>query len=248
MQDILLRIENLKKVYKLKKKSEEALKGVSFDLFSKEIFSLLGVNGAGKTTLSSIIASLIKPSFGDIIYKGKSIYENIDEYRKMIGFCPQFQNLDKDLNVEENLEFAGRYYNLSKEKREKRKEELLEMFELKNYARADVENLSGGYRKRVMIARTLMHDPKILILDEPTVGLDPQVRRQLWKFMLSLKDEGKTIILTTHYLDEADILSDRVCVIDEGEIKTLDKPSNLKKEWKKENLEEVFLHLLKEQK
>jgi ABC-2 type transport system ATP-binding protein len=151
-----------------------------------------------------------------------------------------------DLNLEKNLIFAGRYFGLSKGEIKDRKDYLLEKFELKEYAKKELKILSGGYRQRFMIARSVMHRPKIVILDEPTVGLDPKLRRKLWRYILSLKDEGVTILLTTHYLEEADILSNRVCVIDEGEIKIIETPSNLKKQWKKKNLEDVFLHLIQE--
>ncbi len=247
MDNALLSISNVSKTYYSKKVVKKALRGITLDIFSKEVISLLGVNGAGKTTLSSIIASLIPPTSGEVLWEGKSIYSDITNYRHIIGFCPQHQNLDDDLDLEENLTFAGRYYNLPKAEIKKRKEELLEKFELEEYAKYEVGKLSGGYRQRFMIARTLMHNPKLVILDEPTVGLDPQIRRQLWKHILELKEEGITILLTTHYLDEADILSDRVCVIDAGEEKIIGSPKDLKNQWKKQNLEDVFLHLIKVQ-
>ncbi|KKK80443.1 hypothetical protein LCGC14_2823440, partial [marine sediment metagenome] len=159
---------------------------------------------------------------------------------------PQVQNLDLDLNVKENLTFAGRYYLLTKKQIKQRIEYLLEKFDLTRYEKFSLNSLSGGYKQRFLIARTLMHDPKLIIMDEPTVGLDPQLRRLLWKYILDLKAEGKTIILTTHYLDEADILSDRICVIDAGSLKALEKPSKLKERWKSESLEDVFLELIKE--
>ena len=243
MSDILLEIKKVGKVYPNRK---EALKDVSFQIYKKEIFALLGVNGAGKTTLSSVIASLIPPTYGDVLFDSHSIYKDIVKYRHIIGFCPQFQNLDFDLNVEENLVFAGRYYGLCKKEIKERKEFLLDQFNLNSYKKANLDTLSGGYKQRFMIARTVMHNPKLIILDEPTVGLDPRLRRELWKYILQLKDEGVTVILTTHYLDEADILSDRVCVIDDGEIKTIDTPSKLKNQCKKKNLEEVFLDLINE--
>ena len=246
MKNTLLEIKNISKIYKSKKEKIEALINVSLEIKEKEIFGLLGVNGAGKTTLSSIIATLLKPTSGDVLFKGNSIYKDIISYRRSLGFCPQIQNLDTDLNVEENLVFAGRYYSLSKKQIKEKIHDLFERFELARYAKFDLNNLSGGYKQRFMIARTLMHDPKLIIMDEPTVGLDPQSRRQLWKYILDLKDEGKTIILTTHYLDEADILSDRICVINDGVIKEIDEPKNLKKKWKQNNLEDVFLELIKE--
>lgn len=244
-----VKIRDLKKDYYNKKVLiKEALKNISFDIYEKEILSLLGVNGAGKTTLSSILATLIPPTSGTILFHNQSIYKNIMQFRKQIGFCPQNQNLDIDLTLDENLTFAGKYFKMPKEDIIKKKEELLEKFDLKRYRNYTADLLSGGYQRRFMIARTMMHSPKLLILDEPTVGLDPQMRRKIWQYILHLKEENVTILLTTHYLDEADILSDRVCVIDEGEIKTIDSPKNLKSQWKKENLEEIFLHLLKEKK
>ena len=190
----------------------------------------------------------MKPTSGDIFYEDKSIYKDVVSFRRQLGFCPQVQNIDLDLNVKENLIFAGRYYSMPKKLIKDRLDELLEKFDLTRYANFNLNALSGGYKQRFLIARTLMHDPKLIIMDEPTVGLDPKLRRLLWKFILDLKDEGKTIILTTHYLDEADILSDRICVINDGIIKALDKPAKLKDIWKSQNLEEVFLELIKEKK
>jgi ABC-2 type transport system ATP-binding protein len=246
MSDILLKIDNIKKIYTFGKEKVEALKGISLDIYKKEILSLLGVNGAGKTTLSSIMATLLNPSSGDIFYNDRSIYNDIIAFRRLLGFCPQVQNLDLDLNVKENLIFAAKYYSLSKKQINDRVNFLLEKFDLTKYSKFNLDALSGGYKQRFMIARTMIHDPELIIMDEPTVGLDPKLRRSLWKYILDLKDEGKTIILTTHYLDEADILSDRICVIDEGKMKALEKPSKLKEIWKSKNLEDIFLELIKE--
>ena len=248
MTQTLLKIRNLHKTYHCKKKNKkEALSDVSFDLLKGEIFSLLGVNGAGKTTLSSIIASLHPPTKGIVLWKDKSIYDDLIHYRKIIGFCPQHQNLDSNLTLEQNLIFQGRYYGLSKSELEERTDYLLKRFELNEYAKSKVDVLSGGYQQRFLIARTLIHNPKLVILDEPTVGLDPQVRRKLWQYILGLKEEGISVILTSHYLDEAEMLSDRVCVIDQGKVLLIDTPEKLKNDWKKKNLEDVFLHLLKEE-
>jgi ABC-2 type transport system ATP-binding protein len=243
---MLLKIENIQKIYFNKKSVKEALKNISFELFKGEIFSLLGVNGAGKTTLSSIIASLHPPTKGDIFWNNQSIYKNLLEYRKIVGFCPQAQNLDPSLTLQQNLVYQGKYYGVSKRELLQRVEDLLNKFDLKEYRDSKVEILSGGYKQRFLIARTLIHNPSLVILDEPTVGLDPQVRHHLWDYILSLKNEGITILLTTHYLDEAEKLSDRVCVIDQGKIKIIDTPMKLISDMKKKNLEDVFLHLLKE--
>jgi len=245
MNQILLKARNLSKVYSNKKTSKKALSGVNFELFHGEVFSLLGVNGAGKTTLSSLLASLHPSTEGEILWQNRSIYDDLPAYRKIIGLCPQYQNLDPLLTLEQNLVFQGRYYGMAKNRLKERIEYLLSRFELEEYAKCKADELSGGYKQRFLIARALVHEPTLVILDEPTVGLDPQVRHKLWDYIRNFKKEGITVILTTHYLDEAEKLSNRVCVIDKGKIITIDTPENLKKEWKKGNLEEVFLHLLK---
>lgn len=246
MHEILLDIQNIKKIYETGVKTIQALKGVSLQIRRGEIMSLLGVNGAGKTTLSSIIASLIPASEGDIIFEGKSIYQNLLEYRSSLGFCPQKPNFDKKLTVAENIYFAGRCYGLSHDETQTRMGKLLEQFELAQYANNSPMILSGGYKQRLIIARSLIHNPKILILDEPTVGLDPHIRRHLWEIIRELKKQGVTIIITTHYLDEAEVLSDRVCILDKGLIRTIDNPENLKNSFKKGTLEDVFLALMEE--
>lgn len=244
MQEVLLEIKKVKKTYRERKNVEKyALKEINFDLYQGEIFGLLGVNGAGKTTLSSIIASLHSPSSGDVIWKGQSIYSQLIEYRKVIGFCPQKQNIDLNLTIEQNLVLQGRFYGYSMAEINKTKDHLLEKFELQEYRKSKADVLSGGYKQRFLIARALMNHPKLVILDEPTVGLDPKVRRKLWDHISALREENVTVILTTHYLDEAEILSDRVCVIDEGVVKVIDTPENLKNKWKQKNLEDVFIHL-----
>lgn len=207
MKDILLQIQGIQKTYFRKGKPvKEALTGIHFDLHQGEVFGLLGVNGAGKTTLSSILATLHPPSIGDIRWQGKSIYEDVLAYRKIVGFCPQKPNIDLSLSVKENLLFAARCFGLSKEAAEMRLEELLEQIGLKTIANSFAQSLSGGYRQRFLIARALMHSPKFIILDEPTVGLDPHIRRQMWEVIAHLKSKETTVLLTTHYLDEAEVL------------------------------------------
>lgn len=245
---MLLEIKDLKKIYFRKGKPiTEALQGVSLDIKEGEILGLLGVNGAGKTTLSSIIASLHPPTSGEILWKGKSIYDDILSYRKIIGFCPQKPNLDKTFSLEENLIFAGRCYGLSLKEAKEKKDQLIEQLSLTDYVNSFVDFLSGGYRQRFLIARTLMHNPKLVILDEPTVGLDAHIRRQLWNVISGLKAQGVTVLLTTHYLDEAEELSDRVCIIDKGRIRLIDTPDNLKEIYQKEKLEDVFIQLTEEE-
>jgi len=243
--NILLSIKNVTKTFVMKHQTIKALKGVSLDIFQGEIISLLGVNGAGKTTLSSIISSLNPPTSGDVVYQGKSIYKNLIDYRGIIGFCPQKPNIDGMLTIEENLYFAGRYFNVPADEIKKRAAILMEKFSLTQYAHSKGSILSGGYKQRFLLARTLMHQPKIVILDEPTVGLDPHIRRDLWNVIKELKKEGVTVLLTTHYLDEAEYLSDRVCILDKGVIKLVDTPENLKNTYHQTNLENVFIEIIK---
>jgi len=247
MSQPLIELRNVHKTYIEKKKvPKQALIDISLDVKQGEILSLLGINGAGKTTLSSIIATLYPPTLGEMLWEGNPILSRLYDYRKIIGFCPQTVNLDKHLTLEKILTFQGRLYGMSKKEIEERKEFILEKFQLEQYVRGSVERLSGGYQRRFLLARALMHNPRLLILDEPTVGLDPQVRHQLWGLITSLRDDGYSILLTTHYLDEAEQLSDRVCILDQGVIKVIDTASNLKEQLQKKNLEDVFLHLIQE--
>lgn len=246
MNRILLSLSDVKKTYPGYAGSIEALKGVSLDIYAGEIISLLGVNGAGKTTLSSIIATLIPASSGSIMVNGASIYDDITAYRRMMGFCPQKPNFDKKLTVAENLYFGARYYGLSDKQAHERTSELLTQLELTKYAHETPFILSGGYKQRLLIARALMHKPSLVILDEPTVGLDPHIRRQLWDIILELKKEGVTVLLTTHYLDEAEVLSDRVCILDKGVISMINTPHALKAAFNQGTLEGVFLEFMKD--
>ncbi len=247
MNKLLLQIKNVTKTYLSGKESRDALKGVSLDIFESEVIGLLGVNGAGKTTLSSIIATLHPPTSGDIFYQEKSIYQNLAAYRHIIGFCPQKPNLNASLTVKQNLVFDGLYYGLSMKDSTDKAAQLMEQYKLTQYAESYPSILSGGYRQRVVIARSLMHNPKLVILDEPTVGLDPHIRHQLWETIRNLRDTGVTVILTTHYLDEAETLSDRICILDAGNIRLIDTPANLKTVYQKSNLEDVFLQLMHEE-
>lgn len=246
MNATLIQVRSVKKHYRNGPTVKEALKGISLEFYEGEIFGLLGVNGAGKTTLSSILAGLHPPTEGEILFRGRSIYEDIVSYRKLVGFCPQKPNLDLSLTLEENLTFAGRYHRMPAKDIHSQVRLLMDQFQLHEYAQSKASVLSGGYKQRFLIARTLIHRPKWIILDEPTVGLDPHVRHQLWELIKDLKKKGSSILLTTHYLDEAEYLSDRVCIIDRGAVKTVDTPDNLKKLHQKHRLEDVFLKIMQE--
>lgn len=242
----ILEIKNISKVYKDKSSVVRALDDVSLTLFQGEIFGLLGVNGAGKTTLSSIIATLHPPTSGTILFKGKSIYEDLVTYRRSLGFCPQTQNLDQFLTVEENLIFAGRYFLMSESEIKERVKKLMHELELTRYATFEINSLSGGTKQRVLIARALMHKPAIVLLDEPTVGLDPDIRRKLWDQIKELKMLGITVVLTTHYLDEAEVLSDRICILNKGKVFMVEEVKTLKAKHEMATLEDIFLRLMAE--
>ena len=246
MSKLLLKIHDVKKQYRENNKITRCFKGVSLEIFEGEILGLLGVNGAGKTTLSSIIATLHPPTSGDIKFNGRSIYDQLIDYRNILGFCPQRPNLNPQLTIDETLTFAGKIFNLSDAKIKERKSMLIEKFSLQQYVHSKADVLSGGYKQRFLIARALMHSPKLVILDEPTVGLDPHIRRNLWELIKDLKKDGVTVILTTHYLDEAEILADRVCILDKGLVRLIDTPANLKSAHQKGNLEDVFLKLMED--
>lgn len=244
MSKKILSVHNITKTYGTGLTAIKALDNVSLDVYEHEVLALLGVNGAGKSTLSSLIATIHPPTSGDILFEEKSIYETLIHYRMQLGFCPQKPNLDSMLTLEQNLRFAGRFYRMTEEAISTRLNELVQQFELEKYLSYKASVLSGGYKQRFMIARCLMHSPKIVLLDEPTVGLDPHIRRQLWAIIKELKKNGVTVILTTHYLDEAERLADRVCIIDSGRVKLIDTPEKLLSDFKQNNLEDVFLAIM----
>jgi ABC-2 type transport system ATP-binding protein len=248
MSAALLEVRELKKHYVQNNIVSKALDGISLSLHSQEIIGLLGANGAGKTTLSSILATLHPPTAGDVLWQGNSIYTSLSDYRRAIGYCPQRPNLNPHLSLRDNLLFAARFYGLSRKESLARLDEVSASLSLSSFLEAYSPTLSGGWKQRFMIARALMHRPQLLILDEPTVGLDPHIRHQLWDLISTLKGQGLAVLLTTHYLEEAEVLADRVCILDHGLIKLIDKPSNLKTNFASASLEEVFLKLMGEDK
>jgi len=243
MSTKFLEIVNVEKHYGQKK----ALRGVSLTIEQGKIIGLLGVNGAGKTTLSSIIATVKPPTAGDLFFQGESIYRDIAGFRKQIGYCPQSPNLNSELTVQENLEAHGRYFRFDGQQIVERVKELSHGFGFTDFLDKKPSDLSGGYKQRVSIARSLFHRPQLVILDEPTSGLDPHVRNQLWEYVKKMRADGITILLTTHYIEEAEQLSDYVCVLDRGLVRLVDTPEHLMKTFKKEKLEQVFIQLAEEQ-
>lgn len=241
---ILLSVQNVSKSYGTGSDIVYALRDVSLDIMRGEILSLLGSNGAGKTTLASIICTLMPPTSGDILFEGRSIYKDPYSYRYHIGFCPQKPNVNPHLTLKQNLFFSGKFYGLSDEVAQSRALDLMQKIGLTRYADKQIDVLSGGYKQRFIIARALMHNPKMILLDEPTVALDPHVRQNVWDLIRQLQASGVTIILTTHYLDEAEALADRVCIMDQGKIMLIDTPENLKRLHNKGSLEDVFIKLM----
>jgi len=225
----IIEVKNLTKIFDVGTNQVEAVKGISFSVREGEIFGFLGPNGAGKTTTLNMLSTLLFPTSGTAKVAGYDINNEPDMVRKNIGMVFQEMSLDIDLTGKENLELHAIMYGVDKKTRNQRIMEMLEIVQLTDKANILVKNYSGGMKRRLEIARGLLHYPKCLFLDEPTLGLDPQTRRSIWDHIKKLNEEyGITIILTTHYMEEADALCDRICIIDHGEIIALDTSENLK--------------------
>ena len=216
-------IKNLHKDYG----STHALRGVDLEIPQGEFFGLLGPNGAGKTTLIQSIVGLVRPTSGEALIFGHSVLREQMAAKALIGFSPQEVNVDRFFNLRKTLEFQGGFYGLSRTEAKKRAEELLVQFNLSEKAKFPFYKLSGGMQRRLLIARALMSKPRLLILDEPTAGVDVEQRHELWAYLRNLNQSGTTIILTTHYIDEAEALCERIGVIDHGLIIELGSPEAL---------------------
>ncbi len=219
-----------------------AVNGISFAVQEGEIFGLLGPNGAGKSTLIRMLVTLLPPTAGTALVNGFDVIKQADGVRRSIGVIPQAMTSDLELSVEENLIIFAKLYSVPRAKRVKLIDELLQAVELTQWRDAQVKNLSGGMRRRVEIARGLVHEPRIFFLDEPTTGLDPVSRVAVWEMLGKIKAERNlTILITTHYMDEADKLCDRIAIVDHGELKALDSPLKLKASIPGKNVLEVDL-------
>jgi len=221
-----------------------AVDDISFSINEGEIFAFLGPNGAGKTTTIKMLTTLLKPTSGRVYINGSDSQEKQDEVRHSFAIVFQDPSLDDELTAYENMEFHGVLYGVSKEVLKNRIEKLLKFVDLWDRKNEFVKNFSGGMKRRLEVARGFTHLPRILFLDEPTLGLDPQTRSHIWDYVKKLnKEEKMTIFFTTHYMEEADRIADRVAIIDKGRIVALGKPAELREKTKTDSLEETFLAL-----
>ena len=241
----IIQVKDLTKYYP----EIKAVNGISFDVFRGEIFGLLGPNGAGKTTTLEIIETLRKKTSGEVFVAGYSVDENSDEIKKRIGVQLQAANYYPNLSLNQLLELFSGLYNTPVNKTE-----MLQLVGLQDRGKTKYKELSGGQKQRFSLATTLINKPQIVFLDEPTTGLDPQARRNIWDLIRNIRANGTTVVITTHYMDEAEILCDRVAIIEKGKIISLDTPANLVDKLlesgfkrseviKNANLEDVFLSL-----
>src|ERR1700733_8753787 len=205
-----------------------AVDGLDLEIRSGEIFGLLGPNGAGKTTTAGMLTTRVIPTAGSAAVGAVDVIAHPALAKQLVGVVSQTNTLDRQLNVWENLYFHGRLFGIGAAESRQTADELLEKFQLSKWAKASVYALSGGMAQRLMVARSIFHKPAVLFMDEPTAGLDPQSRLVLWDILRELNAEGQTIVLTTHYMEEADQLCGRVAIMDHGKILALDTPSGLK--------------------
>ncbi len=236
-----LEVKNLKKTYA---SGTVALSGIDLTIPEGSFFGLLGPNGAGKSTLIHSIMGLALPTSGKAEVFGHDVVSDYQQARSFVGLAPQEVNLDWFLTVRDTLDYHGGYYGMRKSERKERIEELLEVFSLKDKADTNTRLLSGGMKRRVILARALMHRPKLLILDEPTAGVDVELRLELWQYMQKVNKEGTTILLTTHYIEEAEQLCDQLALINNGKIIRTGTSDSLKKHYKQKTLENVYLELV----
>jgi ABC-2 type transport system ATP-binding protein len=236
----MIRVENLVKQFG----ELIAVDNISFEVQRGEIFAFLGPNGAGKTTTIKMLTTLLKPTSGSLQLDGLDPTVNRDEVRKRFGVVFQDPSLDQDLTTWENMEIHGVLYGVPRKERHERASALLQLFELWERRDALVKTFSGGMRRRLEIARGLLHTPKVLFLDEPTLGLDPQSRNQMWTHVKSLNEtDHVTVFLTTHYMDEADRVANRIGIVDHGRLVAIGSSRELKEQTGTESLESAFLAL-----
>ena len=237
---MIIEVKNLVKKFK----DSVVVDDISFNVESGEIFALLGPNGAGKTTTIKMLTTILPPSSGSIIVNGYNPAHAKDKVRQSFGIVFQDPSLDEELTAYENMNLHAVLYNVPRGERKKKIQDLLEFVELWDKRREKIKNFSGGMKRRLEIARGLLHHPKVLFLDEPTQGLDPQTRNHIWEYIKDLnKTEKMTVFFTTHYIEEADKVADRVVIIDKGKVIANGTPEEIKKQNNTDDLEEAFIKL-----
>lgn len=221
-----------------------AVDGINFEVKKGEIFAFLGPNGAGKSTTIKMLTTMLRPTDGELLLSGHNVVEEQDSARRSFGIVFQDPSLDEELSAYENMELHAALYGIPKKRQRQRIQELLELVELWGRRGSMVKTFSGGMRRRLEIARGLLHEPKVLFLDEPTLGLDTQTRNLMWDYVKKLsRQKGMTIFFTTHYLDEAEAVAQRIAIIDHGHIIALGTAAELAKQTKTKSLEEAYLQL-----
>ncbi|MGN1388644.1 MAG: ABC transporter ATP-binding protein [Bulleidia sp.] len=243
MTEHILEVRDLKKQYHTKNGTVDAVKGISFHVDKGEIFGFLGANGAGKSTTINMVTTQLLPSGGQILVDGKDLTGDVAAIRRKIGVVAQHNNLERNLTAEENLYFHGRYFGMDPEEIHKRSDELLKKFGLYDRRKDFVKSYSGGMAQRLKIARAMLHNPEILFLDEPTTGLDPNYRNILWEQMLKMNQEGTTIFLTTHYMEEVENFCSHVAIMKKGEMLAYGTVKELEEKTNTSSLNDVFLVL-----
>lgn len=243
----IIETTNLRKVFKRNRgqggSEVVAVKGLTFDVKAGEIFGFLGPNGAGKTTTMRMLSTLLTPSGGMVKIAGLDLNAGSEEIRKRIGYVGQVGGQIREVSGRENIIFQARLYGMDKKQAEERTDELLKLFKLEEYAERKTVTYSGGQKRIFDLAAGIVHRPEILFLDEPSTGLDPKNRAHVWDEVKRLNKAGTTIFLTTHYLDEADALCDRIAIMDKGEMMSLGTPSELKEKYGSQTLDEAFLKI-----
>lgn len=220
-----------------------AVNDLSFEVPEGQIFGLLGPNGAGKTTAINMMIGLLKPTRGDVYVGGYNVRKSLKKVKKFIGVCPQHAAIFKFLTGRENVELFGNLHTMDKKELKQRVDELLTTIDFIEASGRKAKGYSGGMLRQINLLIALVNNPYIVFLDEPTVGMDPRARRKTWEFIGSLKEQNKTVILTTHYIEEAEALSDTVAIIDYGELIAMGSPKELMDQYEAENLEKVFMKI-----
>lgn len=237
-QEKIIEVKNLSKVFG----DFKAVNNISFEVYKGEIFGFLGANGAGKTTAMKMLIGISKPSSGEAIVAGFNVKTNTEMVKKSIGYMSQKFSMYDDLTIRENITFFGGIYGLSKAKIKEKTKQLVQELKLEEMVDKLVRDLPLGWRQKLSFSVALLHEPKIVFLDEPTGGVDPITRRQFWEMIYEQANKGTTLFVTTHYMDEAEYC-DRVSIMVEGQIEALDTPKNLKEKYKVDSMNEVFLKL-----